>query len=208
MASLLTVFYYNSIIKSLWAEVYGNQIDTLIEPWISIFIPILTLNKVMSSNATHAIKFLFMNVQSPRLISCLIEGFAHKHAAVRRACTENLYFVCKAWGSELLEKHSKQLLVWVCKMVKDSDAEVRQLARFAFWGFHTLFPAITNDALAKEEKKTQAMLIEFAQSSPEIQELTGGNVVTSVAAFPKPASVTGTIRKQPPGKCFFFFYAL
>jgi hypothetical protein len=152
-----------------WAEVYTTEIEHTIEAWINAFIPILTQNKVMSSNASHAIKFLFMTVHSPRLIQCILDGIVHKHAAVRRACTEDLYHICVGWAPELLEKFSKQLIVLICKAVKDSDPDVRSLARHTFWGFHGVFPALANSYLSKEDKKTQTLLIDFkkAQSPGE-----------------------------------------
>lgn len=114
----------------LWAETWPDKMDIYLESWLPCFIGFLPNSaKVMSSNAVIAIRFLYQNVRSARLIPCLLESLAHKNPMVRRHMIENLTLIVTGWGIELIDKYSKQMITAIVKLVSDPEAATREHAR-------------------------------------------------------------------------------
>ncbi|XP_025016530.1 CLIP-associating protein 2 isoform X2 [Tetranychus urticae] len=91
--------------------------------------------KIMSSSALVCIKLIIQHTKSARLIPVVAANLSSKSKEIRKASCEFLDIIVHTWSSHSLEKHTQQLAEAIRRGISDADAEARQSARRAFWGF-------------------------------------------------------------------------
>lgn len=161
----ITIAYY--------CEKLGSGFWRVIEAILPITMN-LTQNsaKIMATSGQICNVFIAKYVHHPKILTLIVQFISYKAKEIRRMSIALVAIIINHWESNIIDKHTVELIQSIKSALSDADQEARATARLAFENLQNLYPAKADTLFQTLEPAKQRMLTDRSSTASSTHSIT------------------------------------